>query len=51
MTDRHMRALRRMARQTQRALGRQSIRQPAGDDASTGRRDYREPAAQIAGVR
>jgi hypothetical protein len=45
MTDRHMRILRHMARQAQRKLDHHDTFEPAGDAASTGRRDYLKRAA------
>jgi hypothetical protein len=46
MTDRHMRILRNIARQTQRDLDHHNTHEPAGNAASTGRRDYLEHAAK-----
>ena len=55
MTDRHMRILRHMARQTQRKLDHHDTLEPAGDAASSDRHDYLEHAAnrtrgQVAGA-
>ncbi|HET7379174.1 MAG TPA: hypothetical protein VFJ24_03940 [Gaiellales bacterium] len=40
MSDRHMRILRQVARQSQRALERHDAADHVGDAASTGRREY-----------
>lgn len=46
MTDRHMRILRQIARQTQRELDHHNTLEPAKDADSTNRQDYLEHAAK-----
>ena len=46
VTDLHIRILRQVARQSKRELSGYETVEPAGDDASTARRDYLERTAE-----